>query len=112
MGHFQKAWSLGLVNGHIPEDIGGMDNNVFTGCLIAEELAYGCTGISTALEATGLGQAPVINAGNKEQKKKKKYLGRLLEEPLVAAYCVTGTRAGSDVAGIKTRAEKREMNGF
>ncbi|KAK9882790.1 hypothetical protein WA026_023304 [Henosepilachna vigintioctopunctata] len=102
---FKKAWSLGLVNGHIPEDIGGMDNNVFTGCLIAEELAYGCTGISTALEATGLGQAPVINAGNKEQK--KKYLGRLLEEPLVAAYCVTEPGAGSDVAGIKTRAERK-----
>ncbi|KAL3275514.1 hypothetical protein HHI36_020273 [Cryptolaemus montrouzieri] len=101
----KKAWELGLINGHIPEDIGGMNNNVFTGCLVAEELGYGCTGITTALEATGLGQMPVIIAGNQEQK--KKYLGRLLEEPLVAAYGVTEPGAGSDVAGIKTRAEKK-----
>lgn len=32
-----------------------MGNSVFDGCLIAEELAYGCTGIMTALEASGLG---------------------------------------------------------
>lgn len=101
----KKAWDLGLINGHIPEDIGGMGNSVFTGCLVAEELGYGCTGIATALEATGLGQTPVIIGGNKEQQ--KKYLGRLLEEPLLAAYCVTEPGAGSDVAGIKTKAEKK-----
>lgn len=28
---------------------------VFDGCIVAEELAYGCTGIMTALEASGLG---------------------------------------------------------
>lgn len=43
--------------------------------------------------------------GNKEQQ--KKYLGRLLEEPLVAAYAVTEPGAGSDVNGIKTRAVKK-----
>lgn len=32
-----------------------MGNSVFDGCLIAEELGYGCTGIMTALEASGLG---------------------------------------------------------
>ncbi|KAH0812017.1 hypothetical protein GEV33_010775 [Tenebrio molitor] len=101
----KKAWSLGLMNGHIPEDLGGMGNSVFDGCLIAEELAYGCTGIMTALEASGLGQTPVLIAGNKEQQ--KKYLGRLLEEPLVAAYGVTEPGAGSDVSGIKTKAEKK-----
>ncbi|CAK1588185.1 unnamed protein product [Parnassius mnemosyne] len=101
----KKAWELGLMNGHIPEHCGGLDMGVFDGCMVAEELAYGCTGIMTAMEASGLGQTPVIIAGNKEQQ--KKYLGRLIEEPLVAAYCVTEPGAGSDVAGIKTRAEKK-----
>lgn len=32
-----------------------MDQNVFDGCMIAEELAYGCSGIATAIEGTGLG---------------------------------------------------------
>ena len=38
---------------------------------------------------------------------KKKYLGRMTEEPLMAAYCVTEPVAGSDVAGIKTQAVKK-----
>ncbi|CAH2985359.1 unnamed protein product [Chilo suppressalis] len=101
----KKAWEIGLMNGHIPEHCGGMDMGVFEGCMVAEEIAFGCTGIMTALEASGLGQTPVIIAGNKEQQ--KKYLGRLIDEPLVAAYGVTEPGAGSDVAGIKTRAEKK-----
>ncbi|XP_075991477.1 medium-chain acyl-CoA dehydrogenase isoform X2 [Anticarsia gemmatalis] len=101
----KKAWEVGLMNGHIPEHCGGLNMGVFEGCLVAEELAYGCTGIMTAMEASGLGQTPVIIAGNKEQQ--KKYLGRLIDEPIVAAYCVTEPGAGSDVAGAKTKAEKK-----
>ncbi|XP_022125954.1 probable medium-chain specific acyl-CoA dehydrogenase, mitochondrial isoform X2 [Pieris rapae] len=101
----KKAWELGLMNGHIPEHCGGLNMGVFDGCLIGEEFAFGCTGIATALEASGLGQTPVIIAGNKEQQ--KKYLGRLVDEPLVAAYCVTEPGAGSDVAGVKTKAVKK-----
>ncbi|KAG7189504.1 hypothetical protein KM043_017195 [Ampulex compressa] len=101
----KKAWSIGLLNRHIPQHCGGMDCGVFDGCVVTEEFAYGCTGISTAMETSGLGQTPVIIAGTKEQQ--KKYLGRLLEEPLVAAYCVTEPGAGSDVAGVKTKAEKK-----
>lgn len=101
----KKAHALGLMNTHVPQKYGGLGMGVFDGCLVAEELAYGCTGIMTALEASGLGQTPVLVAGNEEQK--KKYLGRLIEEPVLAAYCVTEPGAGSDVAGIKTRAEKK-----
>lgn len=102
---FKKAHQLGLVNTHVPEEFGGLEAGVFDGCLVVEEVGYGCTGVSTALEATSLGQTPVLIAGNKEQK--KKYLGRLVEEPLVSAYCVTEPGAGSDVNGLKTRAEKK-----
>ncbi len=38
---------------------------------------------------------------------KKKYLGRMTEEPLMCAYCVTEPIAGSDVAGIGTKAVKK-----
>lgn len=48
---------------------------------------------------------PVIMSGNKEQQ--KKYLGRLQDEPLVAAYAVTEPGAGSDVSAIRTRAERK-----
>ena len=61
--------------------------------------------MSTAIEANGLASAPVIIAGTPEQQ--KEYLGRLAAEPLQAAYCVTEPGAGSDVAGVQTKAEKK-----
>ncbi|KAG5343161.1 ACADM protein, partial [Acromyrmex heyeri] len=51
----KKAWSIGLLNKHIPQHCGGMETNIFDSCLITEELAYGCTGIVTAIETTSLG---------------------------------------------------------
>lgn len=51
----KKAHSIGLLNSHIPADVGGLDLDILTGCIIAEELAYGCTGVKTALEGSGLG---------------------------------------------------------
>lgn len=102
---FEEAWKLGLVNMHIPASVGGLDAGCLDGVIVQEELSWGCSGVSTALEANSLACAPVIVAANDAQK--KKYLGRLTEEPLKAAYCVTEPGAGSDVAGIKTTAEKR-----
>ncbi|XP_003830620.1 medium-chain specific acyl-CoA dehydrogenase, mitochondrial isoform X1 [Pan paniscus] len=101
----RRAWELGLMNTHIPENCGGLGLGTFDACLISEELAYGCTGVQTAIEGNSLGQMPIIIAGNDQQK--KKYLGRMTEEPLMCAYCVTEPGAGSDVAGIKTKAEKK-----
>merc|ERR1711997_276833 len=56
--------------GHIPEEHGGMGLGTLDGCLITEKMAYGCTGIMTAIEANGLGSMPIMIAGNEEQKKK------------------------------------------
>lgn len=101
----RKAWETGLMNVHIPEAYGGAELSCMDACLIAEEIAAGCTGIGTAMEANGLAIAPVVLAGNEEQK--KSILAPMTEELLFAAYCVTEPDAGSDVAGIKTRAEKK-----
>jgi acyl-CoA dehydrogenase len=101
----RKAWDLGLLNGFVPEKYGGTGLSLFEDCLVIEEFAYGCTGIFNAIHTNDLGGAPVAIAGSDEQK--KKYLGRLTEEPVVAAYCVTEPSAGSDVSAIKTRAEKK-----
>ena len=99
---FEEAWKLGLVNSHIPEAYGGAGLGSLDGCVIAEEMAYGCSGMMTAIEANGLAAAPIIIAGSEAQK--KEYLGRLTAAPLQAAYCVTEPGAGSDVAGLKTKA--------
>ena len=101
----RKAWELGLMNTHVPEELGGLGLGVFEGCLINEELAAGCSGISTAMEANTLASAPVLVGGSDEQK--KTWLAPLLEELRFAAYCVTEPNAGSDVQGIRTRAVRK-----
>ena len=102
---FKKAWAAGLCNLSIPTEYGGAGLNSLDSVIVTEELAYGCSGMSTALEANGLAAAPVIIAGNDAQK--KEYLGRLVAAPIQAAYCVTEPGAGSDVAGIRTRAVQK-----
>jgi acyl-CoA dehydrogenase len=101
----EKAWELGLMNNHFPEEYGGAGLGYLEGCLIEEELAWGCSGISTSLTCNGLATAPVILAASDELK--KEYLGRLAEAPLLASFCLTEPDAGSDVSGMKTTAVRR-----
>src|SRR5262245_31930963 len=66
----KKAHALGLMNTHIPPELGGMGLGCLDGTLIAEQLAWGCTGIGTAIEANGLAQAPVILGGSEDIKRR------------------------------------------
>lgn len=102
MDIYKKAWELGLMNTHIPEEYGGLGLGSFENCLIAEELAAGCSGIYTSMEVNTLAEAPVVVAGTDEQK--KRFLTPLTEELRFASYAVTEPDAGSDVASIRTRA--------
>ena len=101
----EKAHAIGLMNTHIPEENGGLGLGTLDGCIIGEEMAWGCTGIGTAIEANTLAEVPVIVAGTPAQK--AKYLGRMIEEPLFAAYGVTEPGAGSDVAAARTNAVRK-----
>jgi acyl-CoA dehydrogenase len=102
---FAKAHEVGLMNTHIPEEYGGPGLSYLDGCLIEEELSWGCSGITTSLGANGLAAAPVILAGSEEVK--KKYLGMLTEELKYASFCLTEPGAGSDVSSMRTRAVKK-----
>jgi acyl-CoA dehydrogenase len=99
-----KAWELGLMNIHLPSEYGGPGLSYLEGCLIGEELAWGCSGIGTTLSCNGLAVAPVGLAGSEELK--RDYLGRLSEAPLLASFCLTEPDAGSDVSGMKTTAKR------
>jgi acyl-CoA dehydrogenase len=109
----EKAWDVGLMNSHIPEEYGGAGAGYLDGCLIEEELSWGCSGIQTSLGCNGLATAPVIIGGSEEIK--REYLGRLTEAPLLASFCLTEPDAGSDVASMRTTAvrhgDKYVLNG-
>jgi acyl-CoA dehydrogenase len=101
----EKAWGLGLMNFHIPEEYGGPGVSALEGCLIEEELSWGCSGITTSVGANGLATAPLILGGSEELK--KTYLGMLTEAPLLASFCLTEPDAGSDVSGMRTTAVRK-----
>jgi acyl-CoA dehydrogenase len=101
----QKAWELGLMNAQIPEVYGGSGATYLEGCLIEEELAWGCAGIGTTLGANGLATGPLLLGGSEELK--RQYLEQLVDEPRVASFCLTEPDAGSDVSGMRTTAVRR-----
>jgi acyl-CoA dehydrogenase len=99
----KQAQGMGLTSLNVPEEHGGLGLSLFEECLVGEELAWGCSGISTALLINNLAFLPILIAGNEEQK--KTYGGRIVDGQM-SAYCLTEPEAGSDVAGIKTSARK------
>jgi acyl-CoA dehydrogenase len=98
----KKAWELGLMNLHVPEEYGGLARGLLDEVVVAEEIAAGCTGMATPMLVNNLAESPVILAGNDDQK--KRFLAPMTQEFLFASYCVTEPGAGSDVQGIKTTA--------
>ncbi|VDO27045.1 unnamed protein product [Onchocerca flexuosa] len=101
----KKAHANGFMNVTIPSHYGGLELDMVTSALIYERFGYGCTGICTAMLTNLLAETPLILAASDEIK--KKYLGRMIEEPLMASYAVTESCAGSDVAAIRTYSEKK-----
>ncbi len=106
MSVLKQGFEQGLMNLHVPEEYGGLGLNSFEGVLVMEELAWGCSGIATSMEANGLGSAPVIIAGSDAQK--AKYLGGLVNDGHYCAFGLTEPGAGSDVSGIQTTATLSE----
>jgi acyl-CoA dehydrogenase len=100
-----KAWEVGLMNTHLPEEYGGPGLDYLTGAIIEEEMGWGCSGIGTSLSCNGLATAPILLGGSEEVK--KKYLGMLSEGPKLASFCLTEPDAGSDVSGMRTTAVKK-----
>ena len=100
-----KAFEVGLMNTHIPEEYGGPGLSYLDGCIIEEELAWGCSGIQTSLGCNGLAAAPVMLGGSEEVK--KEYGESLTQDGKLASFCLTEPDAGSDVSGMRTRAVKK-----
>lgn len=97
---FHKAREVGLINVNIPEEYGGLGASILEECVIAEAMAYGCSGIQTALMLNQLAVLPLLLAGTAEQK--QHYLPWIVDDGKVAAYCMTEPNAGSDVASIQS----------
>jgi len=101
MAVLESAWRLGLMNVELPEAYDGLGASTLTGCLIAEEIAYGCAAFATVMMANHLSALPLLIAGTEAQR--ARYLPMLTGRFALAGYCCSEPDAGSDVAGIRTR---------
>jgi acyl-CoA dehydrogenase len=96
----KKAHAADLLNVIIPEELGGVGAGSLEECLIAEEFFAGDAGMGTAMLANNLGLMPIVSSGSDAQK--ERFLTPFLDEPMMAAFCLTESGAGSDVANLRT----------
>ncbi|WP_406508336.1 acyl-CoA dehydrogenase family protein [Streptomyces sp. NBC_00212] len=87
---------------HVPEEYGGAGADALATVIVIEEVARVCASSSLIPAVNKLGSLPVILSGSEELK--KKYLGPLAKGEGMFSYCLSEPDAGSDAAGMKTKA--------
>ena len=105
----QMCGDLGIQLLFIPEEFGGMGGGAFDIYRICEEMARIDLGIATGVLATFLGSDPIVVGGTEEQK--KYWMTRIAEEGLLFAYGATEPQAGSDLAAMRSTAERVTEDG-
>ncbi len=105
---WRKAAELGITAYMLPEEYGGGGmTDVFTQCLVQEELCWGCSGIGNLITSGGFFAEPILELGNDEQK--RRYLEPLCtNDPPLTALATTEPDAGSDAAAMQTSATRSE----
>ncbi len=106
---YRKAFDLGLLNLNLPTEYGGSGLGLFDQCLIVEELAYGCGGMTTTVIAHCLALAPILLDGSPEQK--ERFLKPIGAEYRLAAFALTEPSGGSDPGSMRTLA-RRDGDGY
>ncbi|HVB71035.1 MAG TPA: acyl-CoA dehydrogenase family protein [Acidimicrobiales bacterium] len=96
---FRRADLLGLC---IPEAYGGSGAGILGLALVIEEVTKYSNVLGLMLLLTRLPTGPVMIAGTEEQK--QRYLPGIARGETRAAFCLSEPGAGSDVAGMQTRA--------
>lgn len=100
---FAALKRAGIFAGRLAREHGGAGLTHVEAAIVGAELAYACTATTMAAGASAIlcGNA-IARTGTDEQR--KKYLPRLASGESIGAWGLTEPGAGSDVAGIATRA--------
>ena len=107
VGHevWRKAGALGLLCADIPDDYGGAGGDFRHEAVVYEEMSRrGLTGMATSVHA--IVAHYILNHGTEEQK--RRYLPLMASGQMVGAIAMTEPGAGSDLQGVRTRAEKKD----
>jgi acyl-CoA dehydrogenase len=104
----RKAAAAGILGLGYPEDYGGTSQgfDIFHNLTQSEELAApGAGGLAASLMTHGIGLPPILALGTDEMK--RRVAPPVLAGEKIIALAITEPSGGSDVAAIRTRAERR-----
>jgi glutaryl-CoA dehydrogenase len=102
---FREMGALGLLGVTIPEEFGAAGASYVSYGLVAREVERVDSGYRSMLSVqSSLVMHPINAFGTEAQK--RKYLPKLATGELIGCFGLTEPDAGSDPAGMKTRAEK------
>src|SRR5919199_1479254 len=89
---------------HIPEEYGGAGADALATAIVIEEVARACAASSLIPAVNKLGTMPLLLAGSAELK--RRYLPPVASGAAMFSYCLSEPEAGSDAAGMQTRAAR------
>lgn len=94
---------LGLFGMSIPEEFGGLGLSMYEEARVVFEIGYASPVFRSYFgTSNGVGTLGILIEGTEEQR--RRYLPRIATGDLVTAFCLTEPEAGSDAAGLVTRA--------
>lgn len=102
----REMGKLGWLGMTYPSEYGGADADIMTSVVFQEALSLSTFGgfVVTVLVHTDMASPHLVNAGNKAQI--EKYLPSITAGEAITAVAISEPDAGSDVAGIRTRARR------
>lgn len=103
----KKLGKVGFLGGPVPEKYGGAGLDFISDAIIFEEIGRACSSVRTIVSVqVSLVELILLNWGTEAQK--TRYLPRLCKGEILGSFALTEPEAGSDPAGIKTTAIKKD----
>jgi alkylation response protein AidB-like acyl-CoA dehydrogenase len=108
---FERMGELGFLGLDKPQEYGGQGGDYYSSLVLAEELHHAhCGGLSMGVAVqTDMTMPPILKFGTEEQK--QQWLVPAIQGKAILCLGITEPDAGSDVAGIKTRAVRDDASG-
>jgi alkylation response protein AidB-like acyl-CoA dehydrogenase len=108
---FERMGGLGFLGLDKPELYGGQGGDYYTSLVLAEEMAHAhCGGLAMGVAVqTDMALPPILAFGTEAQK--QEWAAPAIKGTKILCLGITEPDAGSDVAGIKTRAVRDEVTG-
>lgn len=104
---YEKLGELGYLSMCYPEEYGGQDCDYFFNVVLFEELTRcGAFGLLNSIGSSQISLTPVFHFGSEDIR--KRFIVPVIQGKQIAAIAMTEAEAGSDVAAIRTKAEKTQ----